>query len=93
MSAEVIITENELPHDVLTAVREGRKIEAIKLLRESKGIGLANAKVLIDRASQTHGPKRKIPSFADQPKWLGQFTKPLITLLIVFAAYYFYTGG
>jgi hypothetical protein len=93
MNAEVIVTEDELPHDVLEAVRAGRKIEAIQLLREAKGIGLANAKVLIDRASQAHGPKRVIPSFADQPKWLGQFTKPLIALLVVFAAYYFYVGS
>lgn len=93
MGAEVIVTENELPPEVMDAIRKGRKIEAIKLLREAKGLGLANAKVLVDRASQSHGPKRTIPSFADQRQWWGQFTVPLITLLIVFIAYYFYTGG
>ena len=93
MSAEVIVTENELPPEVLDAIREGRKIEAIKLLRESTGLGLANAKVLVDRASQTYGPKRAIPSFADQRQWWGQFTSLLIALLVVFIAYYFYTGG
>jgi len=93
MSAEVIVTENELPAEVMDAIREGRKIEAIKLLREDKGLGLANAKVLVDRASQSHGPKKPIPSFADKPQWLGQFTWQLAVLLIVFACYYFYTGG
>ena len=93
MSSEVIVTENELPPEVLDAIRDGRKIEAIKLLREAKGLGLANAKVLVDRASQTYGPKRVIPSFADQRQWWGQFTTLLITLLVVFVAYYFYTGG
>ena len=92
MSAEVIVTENELPPEVMDAIRDGRKIEAIKLLREAKGLGLANAKVLVDRASQSYGPKRAIPSFADQRQWWGQFTKPLIALLIVFIAYYFYIG-
>ncbi|MDH3440612.1 MAG: ribosomal protein L7/L12 [Gammaproteobacteria bacterium] len=93
MSAEVIVTENELPPEVLDAIREGRKIEAIKILREAKGLGLANAKVLVDRASQTHGPKKAIPNFADQRQWWGQFTSLLIALLVVFIAYYFYTGS
>ena len=93
MSAEVIVTDNELPPEVMDAIRDGRKIEAIKLLREEKGLGLANAKVLVDRASQAYGPKRPIPNFADQRQWWGQFTTLLISLLVVFVAYYFYTGS
>lgn len=34
-----------------TLVREGRKIEAIKLYRERTGVGLAEAKAVIDRLS------------------------------------------
>ena len=93
MSAEVIVTDSELPPEVIDAIREGRKVEAIKLLRESKGLGLANAKVLVDRASRIHGPRKPIPSFADQPQRLSQMVKSLVAIFIVVAAYYFFTNG
>ena len=38
--------ENE--SEVLSAVTQGNKIEAIKYLQESRGIGLKEAKALID---------------------------------------------
>ena len=93
MNAEVIVTEQELPPEVIDAIRQGRKVEAIKLLRESKGLGLANAKVLVDRAWRTHGPAREIPSFADQPQGLSMVGKSLAMVLLVIAAWYFYTGN
>ena len=37
-----------LPSNVLDALRLGRNIEAIKLLREATGMGLAEAKSLVD---------------------------------------------
>ena len=62
MPAEVIVTDKELPSEVIRAIADGRKIEAIKILREAKGLGLANAKVLVDRASRVHGPKKPVES-------------------------------
>ncbi len=92
MKSEVVITEHELPGDVIAAIEGGHKIEAIKLLREATGLGLANAKVLVDRASRTHGPKKPIPSFADQPSSLGSLVKSLALVLLGAAAWYFYQG-
>ncbi|MBV1931026.1 MAG: hypothetical protein KUG71_04850 [Porticoccaceae bacterium] len=40
--------EIELPEDVLAAVHAGRKIDAIKLLRGHRGIGLKEAKQVIE---------------------------------------------
>jgi hypothetical protein len=40
--------EPELPEEVLTAIQAGRKIEAIKLLRERHSLGLKEAKKLVD---------------------------------------------
>jgi hypothetical protein len=37
-----------LPLEAIAALRRGNKIEAIKLLREKSGMGLAEAKALID---------------------------------------------
>lgn len=92
MKSEVIVTENDLPMDVIEAIQQGQKIEAIKLLREATGLGLANAKVLVDRASRTHGPEPVIKSFADQPAGIGGLVKALGLALALAAAWYFYQG-
>lgn len=41
--------------DVLEAINNDNKIEAIKLLRVSRGIGLKEAKDLVDQYEQAHG--------------------------------------
>jgi len=41
-----------LSPQVQDALRRGNKIEAIKIYRESTGVGLAEAKQVIDRAEQ-----------------------------------------
>lgn len=92
MKSEVVITEHQLPGDVIAAIERGHKIEAIKLLREETGLGLANAKVLVDRAARTHGPKKPIPSFADQPQGISGLIKSLALVLMLAAAWYFYQG-
>jgi len=92
MKSEVVITEQQLPGDVIAAIQQGQKIEAIKLLREATGLGLANAKVLVDRASRTHGPKKPIPSFADEPAGISGLVKSLAFALLAIAGWYFYQG-
>jgi hypothetical protein len=91
MSSEIVITEHDLPSAVISAIKKGRRVEAIKILRESKDMGLANAKVLVDRAWRTHGPAKPIPSFADQPSGLTVIAKSLGMFLVILAAYYFLT--
>jgi hypothetical protein len=41
------------PH-VLSALEEGRKLEAIKRLREERGIGLKQAKELVEEYMEMH---------------------------------------
>ena len=38
----------DLPDQVVSAIHAGRKIEAIKLLREARGLGLKEAKHAVD---------------------------------------------
>ena len=40
--------DTELPQDVLAAIRANRKIDAIKLLREQRNLGLKEAKDVVD---------------------------------------------
>nr|WP_298166805.1 ribosomal protein L7/L12 [uncultured Pseudomonas sp.] len=41
--------DDALPPEVMAALERGHKIEAIKLLRELKGVGLKEAKDAVDR--------------------------------------------
>ena len=40
--------ENQFPHEVVDALLKGRKVEAIKRLREARGVGLKEAKALVE---------------------------------------------
>ena len=90
MKSEVIVTANQLPTDVLRAIEKGRKIEAIKILREATGIGLANAKVLVDRASLNHGPKKALPSAVSEEPVLPKLMKSIFLVLLLASFYFFY---
>ena len=94
MQPEVVITEKELPADVIQAIADGRKIEAIKLLREETGLGLANAKVLVDRAARAHGPRKPPQSPLDpltEDVGNGKFLVSLVAAIVLGIAYYLYT--
>lgn len=49
-----MVSDRQVPEDVMNAVADGRKVVAIKLLREATGLGLANAKVIVDRLAADH---------------------------------------
>jgi hypothetical protein len=87
---EVIVTHKQLPQDVIRAIENGRKIEAIKILRESTGIGLANAKVLVDRAWLTHGPQKTTPSAIGESRMLPSLVKSACLAMVLFGFYFFY---
>jgi Ribosomal protein L7/L12 C-terminal domain len=88
-----IITENDLPPEVIRAIEQGRKIEAIKLLREATGLGLANAKVLIDKAGRQHAPRNVQPRLVEDQPNLGRLLKALFFVALAFAFYRYYTGA
>lgn len=85
-----VITEESLPPEVMRAIEQGRKIEAIKLLREATGLGLANAKVLVDKASRQHAPKIAHPRMVDESGNLGRLLKTLLFVALAFALYRYY---
>ena len=90
MNKEVVVTVDDLPPDVIQAVQKGQKIEAIKLLREATGLGLANAKVLVDRASLKYGRPKVYPSFADTNQVVPKILKSIAAVILLLAAYYFF---
>lgn len=72
---------SNLPADVVNAINAGRKIEAIKLLREARGLGLKEAKHAVDAYI------RENPS-AQQPKSRSGGLIILVVLAIVGYAIY-----
>jgi hypothetical protein len=93
MKNETVVTEGELPPAVIRAIEQGRKIEAIKLLREATGLGLANAKVLVDRAAREHRPKNDAPGFVTEETSGGKLLKVLLVIAIAYFLYQRFIGS
>ena len=92
MQTELVLTDEQLPSEVIRAIEDGRKIEAIKILREATGLGLANAKVLVDRASRIHGPKKPMPSTVSENSGGGKLLVSLVAVMVLATVYFFYIG-
>lgn len=84
------ITVDDLPTDVLEAIDRGRKVEAIKILREATGLGLANAKVLVDRAASQRTPRRKPPALLEDEDNVRRLLKSLLFVVLAVALYHFF---
>lgn len=93
MEKNTVITENDLPPGVLRAIEQGKKIEAIKLLREATGLGLANAKVLVDKAARQHGPKDSAPRLVNEGTNVGKLLKTLLLVVIAFYVYRYFLAA
>jgi len=80
----------DLPPQVMHALKAGRKIEAIKLLREARGIGLAEAKDAVDRVSlaQSH-PTHSHRAAAKNDSGIGRLVLVFVVLGACLAAYFF----
>lgn len=90
MKSEVVIDDADLPADVREAIAEGRKIVAIKLLREATGLGLANAKVIVDRAAARHEQANpRSVGFAEESN-NGRLIGMLVLLVAAFVVYRFF---
>jgi len=95
MKSEIIITESELPPEVIRAVKDGRKLVAIKMLQEATGIGMANAKVLVDRVSAKLAPKPPRQTFMKDyyhSKYMRMLSMMLV-LTVLFALYRYIYGA
>jgi hypothetical protein len=85
---------DDLPPQVMHALKAGRKVEAIKLLREARGIGLLEAKEAVDSVEfgQPHvaTPHR---AAARNDNGVGRLVLVFAVLGACLAAYFFLAGG
>jgi hypothetical protein len=75
---------SELPPEVIAALKAGRKLDAMRLLRAQQGVGLKQARELLDHAAdmQTPGDAEMRPLKPDNG--IGQLIKVAIALGILF---------
>lgn len=93
METEVIIADSDLPTDVIQAISDGRKIVAIKLLREATGLGLANAKVIVDRAAARHAQSNPQASQMSEESNTGRLLGMMLLLVIAYLLYRYFAGA
>ena len=76
----------EMPHEVIEALERGRKIEAIKLLRENQGLSLKEAKETVECYMQEHPHLRKSRrSVGGHGVWFWLVLILLLGLLVLFS--------
>ncbi len=93
MKQEVIVSDAELPADVLRAIENGRKIEAIKILREGTGIGLANAKVLVERVARRFPERDPRPALTESGSGMPRLLMSLLLAVLILAVYLHLTAA
>ena len=79
--------ESKLPADVIEAIRSNRKIDAIKLLREHRNLGLKEAKHAVDDYV------RQRPHLKAQQSsggGLGRLVLLVLGLMIFYALYQYF---
>ena len=81
-----------MPAEVAVALASGNKLEAIKLLRAAKGIGLKEAKEIVDRASRNQQAvglsSGEVPRNSVSPAVVV-----FLIALVVVAIWFFTTAG
>ena len=93
MKSEIVVADQDMPAEVLQAIAEGRKVVAIKLLREATGLGLANAKVLVDRAAARHAENNPRLRGLSEDSNTGRLLGVLVLLLAAFFLYRYFSVG
>ncbi len=77
--------------DVIAAVDNGRKIEAIKLLREETGLGLADAKHAIDALARERRNDSAVGANMTEEGGAGGMIKLIVVIAIILGAYYYFS--
>ena len=72
-----------LPSRVIDAIQSGRKIEAIKSIREQYNLGLKEAKQVVDAYVDENGEDE-----SEEPRTVGITIERVILMLIVIAILY-----
>ena len=84
------MTEEKLSEAVMQAVRSGHTVQAIKQLRAETGLGLKEAKDIIDREVAAY---RQANPHAKMVQESSRLPRVIILVLIAVAIYWYVTNG
>ena len=83
--------KKDLPAPVVTALSQGQKLEAIRLLREAKGIGLKEAKDMVDAYTTSRPePSRRLSAMQEEGK-MSLLRWIVLLAVLALAAYWLFT--
>ena len=86
----------ELAPTVLAAVAAGRKIEAIKLLRDATGLGLRDARIIVEQLESEFGASDRnqppAPGFSEEGG-AKSLVVIAVALLVGYLLYRYFTGA
>lgn len=84
------MTETKLSEPVMQAIRSGHTVKAVKLLRAERGLGLKEAKDIVDREMDAY--QQANPHAAMQSE-SSPWGKIIVIAAIAAAIYWFVTKG
>ena len=79
--------------EVLAAVDAGRKIVAIKILREETGLGLADAKHVIDTLTRERRSEPATPAGMTEEGGAGSVIKMIVAIAVILGIYFYFFAG
>lgn len=82
--------EYSLSDEVVAAVDSGNKIKAIKLLREETGVGLKEAKDVIDALAAERRGDPLTPTGMSEEGGAGGMIKMVIAIAAILAIYFYF---
>ena len=80
----------EVSEAVVAALAAGRKVDAIKLVRAEHGLGLKEAKMLVDRMEVPASSYQRVKAPHREDSSTARFLVIVAALGILAAAYYFF---
>ncbi|MGE4111529.1 MAG: ribosomal protein L7/L12 [Burkholderiales bacterium] len=83
----------ELPAAALAALEKGSKIEAIKIVRIDRGIGLKEAKDVVEQYLDARPDLQSRMNTASLEAAKGSLGWIFLVAVVALVAYYFYTGN
>jgi ribosomal protein L7/L12 len=84
----------DISDDVISAVDAGRKIEAIKILRAETGLGLAEAKGVVDQlAREREGTSDRGPAPMQEVGGAASMIKMVVLIAVILVVYFYFFAG